>query len=323
MSLFPFMNEADDRPAQAARLAPKLRALADQGIYFGTGTWRYEGWIGTIYRRTRYEKRHRFSKTEFDERCLVEYAETFPVTGGDFSFYQFPSPEYWKQHFGATPPHFLFGLKVPEEITKAWWPSHARYGSRAGTRNENFLNAELLRTRFADPLGPYSARLATLTFEFGTFPRSTFRTPDEFIDRLESFLVALPPGFRYAVETRNAEYLGPNYFEMLAHYGVAHAFNAWTRMPELGSQLELPGSFTTDFVAVRALVSRGRPYEAAVNAFSPYDRVRAEDPAARDGLRRIAERARRDGKPVFLYIGNRLEGHAPSTIEAVADQIMI
>jgi hypothetical protein len=36
-------------PPQAARLAPKLRALTDRGIYFGTSSWKYDGWLGSIY----------------------------------------------------------------------------------------------------------------------------------------------------------------------------------------------------------------------------------------------------------------------------------
>ncbi len=43
-----------DPPPQAARLAPKLRALADRGVYFGTSSWKYEGWLGSIYSRDRY-----------------------------------------------------------------------------------------------------------------------------------------------------------------------------------------------------------------------------------------------------------------------------
>ncbi len=34
---------ADDIPQQAVRLAPNLRALADQGVYFGTSSWKYDG----------------------------------------------------------------------------------------------------------------------------------------------------------------------------------------------------------------------------------------------------------------------------------------
>jgi hypothetical protein len=40
--------------------------------------------------------------------------------------------------------------------------------------------------------------------------------------------IALPEGFRYAVEIRNEEYLTPQYLDVLASHNVAHALNAWT-----------------------------------------------------------------------------------------------
>jgi hypothetical protein len=43
--LFPI---EDDPPEQAARLAPKLNALAERDIYFGTSSWKYEGWVGFV-----------------------------------------------------------------------------------------------------------------------------------------------------------------------------------------------------------------------------------------------------------------------------------
>jgi hypothetical protein len=43
-SLFPDLTP-DDPPPQAARLAPKLRTLAEKGIYFDTSSWKYEGWL--------------------------------------------------------------------------------------------------------------------------------------------------------------------------------------------------------------------------------------------------------------------------------------
>jgi Protein of unknown function DUF72 len=130
---------ADDLPPQAARLAPKLRALADQGIYFGTSSWKYEGCVGTIYCQDRYLTRGKFSKAKFEAACLAEYAQTFPAVGGDFPFYQFPTPDYWAKLFESSPPSLLFGLKVPENITVAKWPGHARYGKRAGQANDAFL----------------------------------------------------------------------------------------------------------------------------------------------------------------------------------------
>src|SRR3954449_9502770 len=100
MSLLPL---DDEPPPQAARLAPKLRSLADRGIYFGTSSWKYEGWLGSIYSPERYTTRGKFSKKKFDAECLAEYAATFPVVCGDFAFYQFPSQEYWQRLFRGTP----------------------------------------------------------------------------------------------------------------------------------------------------------------------------------------------------------------------------
>ena len=69
---------------------------------------------------------------------------------------------------------------------------------------------------------------------------------------------------------------------------------------------------------MRTLLSKGRLYEQAVKAFEPYRLVQEPNPSARDAMRLIAERAVQRKKPAFLFVNNRLEGHAPTTIEAVA-----
>ena len=315
MSLFPSF-EAEDRPPQASRLAPRLRALADRGVHFGTSSWKYPGWLGSVYGPDRYQTRGKFSQKKFDESCLAEYAETFPTVCGDFAFYQFPSQAYWDKLFGETPAGFTFAFKVPEEITVPVWPRHARYGVRAGEINRGFLDVSLFRKLFADRLAPYRERVAALIFEFGTFNKATFADAGEFVARLDPFLAELPEGFRYAVEVRNSEVLRSDYFEALAPRNVAHVFNAWTRAPELIDQAGMPGAFTADFAVVRALLRKGRGYEEAVRSFEPYDRVQEPNEGARAGMRGIVERAIRLKKPAFLFVNNRLEGHAPTTIEA-------
>ncbi len=317
LQLFP----DDDLPPQAARLAPALQRLAREGVLIGTSSWKYEGWLGQIYSPERYMVRGKLSRKKFEAECLKEYASTFPTVCGDFSFYQFPAPAYWARLFAETPATFQYGFKVPEEITVATWPGHARYGGRAGQGNEHFLDAGLFRSAFADVLAPYAGRVATLIFEFGTFSHKAFAHPAEFVDRLDWFLGQLPPAFRYAVEIRNAEYLSPDYFAMLAARGVAHVFNAWTRMPTVADQIALPGAFTAEFTVIRALLRRGRSYEQAVKGFQPYERVQDPDPPTRAAMREVVDRARRVKKPAFLFVNNRLEGNAPGTIEAVIEGI--
>jgi uncharacterized protein YecE (DUF72 family) len=318
--LFPEDN-ADDRPDQAARLAPKLKTLAGQGIYFGTSSWKYEGWLGSIYSPGRYMTRGKLSKAKFDTDCLAEYAQTFPTVCGDFAFYQFPSTDYWRRLFDVVPGDFIFGFKVPEDITVWKFPSHARYGQKAGQVNPHFLDPGLFIEAFLKRLEPYHDLVGPLIFEFGQLPKTSFKTVDKFLERLDPFLGALPRGWRYAVEIRNKEFLGPGYFSCLASHGVAHTLNAWTSMPELGEQLAMEGSITADFTVVRALLAHGRGYEQAVDTFEPYDRTQEVNQPAREALVTIADQAIQKKRSAYAYINNRLEGNAPNTIEAVVEGI--
>lgn len=319
LSLF---DSQEDLPPQAAALAPKLRALAEKGLFFGTSSWKYEGWLGSIYSPELYQTRGKLSIKKFEAECLREYARVFPVVGGDFSFYQFPSAGYWKTLFEGTPESLRFGLKVPEEVTVPRWPRHARYGTRAGNVNDGFLDPKLFKELFARPLWKYRDRVAVLMFEFGTMAKSSMSGVDEFRERLGAFLDEMPPGFRYGVEIRNPEYLGEPYFDALRARNVAHVFSSWTRMPELIEQTETPAAFTADFTVVRALLRRGQAYEDAVKTYSPYRSVQQPNPAVREALRALAERAWEAAQPAFVFVNNRLEGNAPGTIEAVADALI-
>jgi uncharacterized protein YecE (DUF72 family) len=301
------------------RLRDRLAGLAQQNILIGTSSWKYEGWFGQIYSRQRYLTRGRFSQKRFQDECLSEYAETFPVVCGDFSFYQFPSESYWRKLFGSAPATLQFAFKAPEELTVKQFPRHPRYGARAGDDNSSFLDAALLQSAFLDLLTPYRPRVATLIFEFGSFARQCYPDVQAFLQVLDPFLGALPPGFRYAVEIRNPEFLSPEYFACLRSHRVAHVFNAWTRMPEIGVQMHVRDAYTADFSVARALLRRGRPYEQAVAKFTPYARVQDPNPETRDALRLLIAQARQRHEPSYIFVNNRLEGNAPETIEAVTD----
>jgi uncharacterized protein YecE (DUF72 family) len=301
------------------RLRSRLSALAAENIFIGTSSWKYEGWLGQIYSRPRYLTRGRFSQKRFNDECLSEYAETFPIVCGDFSFYQFPSPEYWRKLFDSAPASLQFAFKAPEDVTVRQFPRHPRYGARAGDDNPAFLDAALFQSAFLDLLAPYQPRVVTLILEFGSFAKQCYPEVGAFLEELDPFLAALPVGFRYAVEIRNPEFLSPEYFACLRNHRVAHVFNAWTRMPEIGIQMHLGDAHTTDFTVARALLRRGRPYEEAVAKFTPYARVQEENPETRQALRLLIAQARRRHEPSYIFVNNRLEGNAPETIEAVTE----
>ena len=315
MSNLPLFDQQGEPPGR--KLAGKLRRLAAENVWIGTSSWKYEGWLGQVYTPERYFTAGRFSKRKFQDTCLAEYADTFPIVCGDFSFYQFPSPRYWRKLFASAPPALRFAFKVPEDITVKSFPAHARYGARAGLANETYLDADLLEREFLKPLEAYREQVSALILEFGAFSRNSYAHAAKFAGDLDKFLGALPAGFRYSVEIRNPEFLAAEYFDCLRRHGVAHVFNAWARMPELGSQMAIPGAFTAPFTVTRALLRRGRAYTQAVNKFQPYDKIREENTKARQAMRELIGRARSTGEPAFIFVNNRLEGNAPATIQAV------
>lgn len=308
--------ELDAKPAfDRDRLRERLNELAARGIFIGGSSWKYEGWLGQIYSRSRYQVRGRFCKKLFEETCLSEYATVFPAVCGDFSFYQFPADTLWAKLFRQTPQAFRWGFKVPEHITVPAWPVHPRYGALAGLANPTFLDSALFGNSFLRALEPYRSQVGVLIFEFGALRQSRA----EFVTALDAFLARLPAGWRFAVEIRNPEFLAADYFACLRAHGVTHVYNAWSKMPEISEQLAIPGSRTTEAIVARALLRRGRPYEEAVRQFAPYDRLREVNEPVRRGLRELVQIARADGRPAFIFVNNRLEGNSPGTIVAITD----
>jgi uncharacterized protein YecE (DUF72 family) len=244
------------------------------------------------------------------------------MVGGDFSFYRFYEAPYWKRLFSQTPGNFQFVLKVPQEITTPVWPKLARHGALAGRRNASFLDADLFRAQFTEPLAAYREQVGAVVFEFGEFPESLYPNgPRDLVRDLGPFLGKLPAGFRYAVELRNAEYLDPAYFHCLSEHGAAHVFNSWTKMPPLTEQLAIDEAFTADFTVCRPLLRPGRSYEQAVDRFQPYERIQEVYPEGRAALSQLVRRARTERRKAFVVVNNRFEGHSPSTIAAVTDGV--
>src|ERR1700741_2840416 len=98
-------------------LASRSTSLAAQGVYMGTSSWKYPGWMGMIYTGERYEYRGKFAQTRFNRECLREYAEVFKTVCVDAAYYTFPSQQYLQGMVNQTPGDFLFGLKVTDAIT--------------------------------------------------------------------------------------------------------------------------------------------------------------------------------------------------------------
>jgi uncharacterized protein YecE (DUF72 family) len=275
----------------------------------------------------------------------------FSTVSVDAGYYAFPTGEGLQKLCALVPDGFRLSFKVTDEITLRRFPRLDRFGARGGLDNPRFLDAGLFRNAFLAPLEPHRGKIGVLMFEFARFAPGSWPSPSAFAAALDSFFAHLPAGWQYGVELRNPELLHPDYLSVLARHGVAHVLNNWQAMPSVGEQLDVPGILTADFTAARFLLKPGRAYEQAVQLFSPYDRLREPQPEARDAARRLLStlqsRSQAAGgaspgsattnhlpvgsnpsppapqrlkpPPSYIFVNNRLEGHALETILSVVD----
>lgn len=150
--------------------------MAIRGYYLGCPGWGLPSWVGRLFPpRTR--------ATDF----LARYAEVFNTVEGNTTFYALPSAETvarWRDQVGRD---FRFCFKFPRVIT------HDR----------------LLQDCAAD-VGGFIDRVAPLGELLGTL---FLQLPPRFgpgqLPLLRAFLAALPAGFQYAVELRDAAFFTP------------------------------------------------------------------------------------------------------------------
>ena len=193
--------------------------LAAKGVFVGTSSWKYEGWLGQLYTPSRYEYRGRVAQTRFERDCLGEYAEIFRTVCVDAAYYDFPRVERLEKLAAQTPEDFRFGFKVTDTVTVKKFPNLVRFGPKAGQANPDFLNADLFASRFLGPCEAIRDRVGVLMFEFSRFWPSDYQHGKDFVGDLDAFFGSLPKGWPYAVEMRNGHWLRPEYFQCLARHG--------------------------------------------------------------------------------------------------------
>ena len=241
----------------------------------------------------------------------------------DAIYYNFPRREYLEGLAGQVPDDFRFGFKVTDIITIKKFPKLDRFGVKAGQPNAEFLNADLFAGAFLKPCEAIRDKVGVLLFEFSRFWPTDYAHGRDFVTDLDGFLGKLPTGWPYAVETRNAAWLRPEYFDCLARHGATHVFNSWEAMPPVREQMALPGSRTNaGLVAVRFLLKPGRKYEEAVKAFQPYAKTQeVNQEAGQAGADLIRESLGAKQRKAYIYVNNRLEGNALETVSAMISDV--
>ncbi|AKU99943.1 hypothetical protein AKJ09_06607 [Labilithrix luteola] len=329
-----FGDAGQHEPDVAPHVDPSARELAThlpRRIRFGTSSWSFPGWGGIVFAG-------KPTQDALARRGLTAYAQNplLRTVGLDRSYYgplredelaqyaaQLDRAKEITAKSGQDLPPFRMVSKVWEEITTAVFPSHLRYGARAGTKNPTFLDASRFLSEVLEPYRraflPY---VGPFVFELTPMPRGAI---DErtLVARIDAFLGKLPTGFQWAFELRNEELLGQRWFDMLAANGVAHVFTYWTAMPAIRAQLAHPRSIGARFVITRLMLPPYTRYETKKAEFAPFDKVVAPQPEMRDDVIKLLEEAIERGcEDVYVLVNNKAEGSSPLTVRALAERVV-
>jgi uncharacterized protein YecE (DUF72 family) len=309
------------------------------GIFMGTASDRYAGWLGQIYSRDRFggkiSKRAKTvgGKTVTEELLPVEsvqeYFQHFSILELDFTFYSLllddqsnPTPtlrvlETYRKYLKDSD---RIVLKVPQTIfaQKLW-----RGGKFA--ENPGYLNAEIFIQKFYAPaLQLLGQTLQGFIFEQEYQAKKDRPSPDLFVAALDRFFETLPKDGRYHVEVRTEALLTKAYFEVLEKHGIGQVLSHWTWLPPLRKQLaKASGRFFNGGkqAIIRLMTPIGMRYEEAYLKAFPFDKMveGMMSPRMPEETAEVMLEAVKQGVQANGIINNRAGGNAPLIAQKVAE----
>ncbi len=306
-------------PAEFAQLAAHL----PDRLHLGTSSWSFPGWNGLVWDGE-------YTEAMLARRGLATYARhpLMRAVSLDRAFYQPLTVAQYAGYAAQVPPHFRFVVKAPAVVADALVRREDGKGMRA---NEGFLDPGLAWSAFIEPaVQGLGEKAGALVFQLSPLAPGMLARMPHWIARLQAMLAALPPladlraqapDLVLAVEVRNAEWLVPAFADALRATGATYCLGGHAKLPPIEEQLPVlralwPGPMVCRWNLHRAHGAYG--YEDAKALYEPFHALVDPDPATRAVLARVARATTAAGQHAYLTIGNKAEGSAPRTVEAMA-----
>ena len=280
-------------------------------LRIGTCSWKYDSWKGLVYNPERNYAPHDY---------LADYAKFFNTVEIDQWFWslfpqgaKLPDSGMVKLYADSVPNDFLFTIKAPNSITLTNFYSKqpSAYKEYANRPNSHFLDVDLLN-RFLEMLEPMKSKLGPIMFEFEYLNKKKMASKKAFLDRLDDFFEQAPKGFKYAVESRNPNYLTEEFFAFLRDRGVGFVMLEGYYMPSIADVVAEYDVRTANFSVVRLHGPDRQAIEARTGGLWG-EIVDPKDEGLKATASIIEENTSRR-ITTFVNVNNHYEGSAPQTI---------
>jgi uncharacterized protein YecE (DUF72 family) len=281
-------------------------------LRFGTCSWKYDSWKGLIY-----EPGKSYETSDY----LTDYARYYDSVEVDQWFWslfpggvRLPNPVTVRQYADSVPQDFRFTVKVPNAVTLTHYYAKQPKGSAsfANQPNPHFLDVEIFE-EFLELLHPMKEKLGPIMFQFEYLNKTKMPSLSIFLARLADFLGQLPTGYDYAIESRNPNYLKPEFFAFLKQHRIGMVLLEGYYMPPIKDVAAANDVHTSSFLVIR-LHGPGREDIEAKTKGIWNEIVEPHD----DGLASasgIIKGSLAKGLDTYVNVNNHYEGCAPLTIE--------
>ncbi len=277
-------------------------------LHIGTCGWKYDSWRGLVYT----------NKPEIN--YLKEYSECYNAVEVDKWFFSLhgnnkvilPKPETVTAYKNSVHKDFKFTIKIPNSITLTHIQNEKN--EEELVPNGHFLSNNLLE-EFLVSIKPLRLNLGALIFQFEYLNKQKMKSQFEFHGSLREFFAKLPEGFRFAVETRNPNYLNEDYFQFMRESKIAHCFLQGYDMPDIFDLHKRYKDFIKDYTVIRLQGVDNKGIET--RSGGEWNKIL--DPKDDELLRlveMINELLERNVE-VYLNVNNHYEGSAPLTIAKI------
>jgi uncharacterized protein YecE (DUF72 family) len=256
-------------------------------FHIGTIAWAYEDWRGVFY------------PTDLpSNRWLGWYAKGLNAVEIDSTFYAVPPAQTVGRWLGEAPAHFRFTCKAPKEITHV----------------ARLRNCEGALEDFLARMEPLQSRLGAVLFQMppGFSPEADGLA-------LRDFVRALPGGWRFAIEFRDAAWHQPRFVKLLEDRGVCWVWNDTSTV-----QAQDDGPFgllpeTADFLYVRLLGDIQRKYGADGKRLHTYQKLMWPRGMALESWAVRLQKA--EQHHVYVMCANHYEGYAPESCRRLGEKL--
>jgi len=278
-----------------------VSAASRARFLYGTSSWSEKSWVGPFY-----------PPGTKPADMLAFYASEFSTVEADTTYYRIPSRAMVRGWRARTPDSFVLAAKFPRSIVHG--------GEGAQPDAQRVLDWDAVGRdveSFLGVMGELGPKCGPLVLQLPYFNLKAFDGLASFLGRLEPFLDRLPSDFRYAVEVRNKNWIGPELLEALRGRRMALVLVDIAYMPhpaDFAASLDLA---TTDFAYARLIGDR----QAIEKRTKTFDRIVVDHSARLErwaGLLRGLESRVRE---IFTYANNHYAGFGPDTIRDLARRL--